>query len=109
MAAPAKFLFDTDFAAPDHGRAPIITPSEMAERIAQAEAHAYRAGFDAAQREAKVEADRRMALALEQIGIAAMTVRKAWTASRTKWRPRRWMSPSPSHANYATNWWRGGR
>lgn len=74
MAAPAKFMFDTDFAAPDHGRAPIITPSEMAERIAQAEAHAYRAGFDAAQREAKVEADRRMALALEQIGIAAMTV-----------------------------------
>jgi flagellar assembly protein FliH len=74
MAAPAKFLFDTDFAAPDHGRAPIITPSEMAERIAQAEAHAYRAGFDAAQREAKVEADRRMALALEQIGISAMTV-----------------------------------
>lgn len=74
MAAPAKFLFDTDFAAPDRGRAPIITPAEMAEQIAQAEAHAYRAGFDAAQREAKAEADRRMALALEQIGIAAMTV-----------------------------------
>ena len=74
MAAPAKFLFDTDFAAPDHGRAPVITPAEMAEQIAQAEAHAYRAGFDAAQREAKAEADRRMALALEQIGIAAVTV-----------------------------------
>lgn len=74
MAAPAKFLFDTDFAVPDRGRAPVITPAEMAERIAQAEANAYRAGFDAAQREAKVEADRRMALALEQIGIAATTV-----------------------------------
>ena len=74
MAAPAKFLFDTDFAAPDRSRAPVITPAEMAEKIAQAEAHAYRAGFDAAQREAKAEADRRMALALEQIGIAAVTV-----------------------------------
>ncbi|WP_398483482.1 FliH/SctL family protein [Tardiphaga sp.] len=74
MAAPAKFLFDTDFAAPDRSRAPVITPAEMAEKIAQAEAHAYRAGFDAAQREAKAEADRRMALALEQIGIAATTV-----------------------------------
>ncbi|RYX87725.1 MAG: flagellar assembly protein H [Bradyrhizobiaceae bacterium] len=74
MAAPAKFLFDTDFAAPDRGRAPVITPAEMAEKIANAEAHAYRAGFDAAQREATVEADRRMALALEQIGIAASTV-----------------------------------
>ncbi|UGV25550.1 flagellar assembly protein H [Rhodopseudomonas boonkerdii] len=74
MAAPAKFLFDTDFAVPDRGRAPVITPAEMAERIAQAEANAYRAGFDAAQREAKIEADRRMALALEQIGIAATTV-----------------------------------
>jgi len=84
MAAPAKFLFDTDFAAPDHGRAPVITPAEMAERIAQAEAHAYRAGFDAAQREAKAEADRLMALALEQIGIAAATVGQGVAGIETK-------------------------
>jgi len=84
MAAPAKFLFDTDFAAPDHGRAPVITPAEMAERIANAEAHAYRAGFDAAQREAKAEADRRMALALEQIGIAAATVGQGVAGIETK-------------------------
>jgi flagellar assembly protein FliH len=84
MAAPAKFLFDTDFAAPDRARAPAITPAEMAEKIAQAEAQAYRAGFDAAQREAKAEADRRMALALEQIGIAAGTISHGFGAIETK-------------------------
>jgi len=84
MAAPAKFLFDTDFAAPDHGRAPVVTPAEIAEQIANAEAHAYRAGFDAAQREAKAEADRRMALALEQIGIAASTVAQTVGGIETK-------------------------
>lgn len=84
MAAPAKFLFDTDFAAPDRSRTPIITPAEMADKIAQAEAHAYRAGFDAAQREAKAEADRRMALALEQIGIAAATVAQSVSGIENK-------------------------
>ena len=69
MAAPAKFLFDTDFAAPDK-REKAATPAEIADRIAEAEARAYRAGYDAAQREAKAESDRRAALALEEIGIA---------------------------------------
>jgi flagellar assembly protein FliH len=84
MAAPAKFLFDVDFAAPDKARAPAITPAEIAEKIAHAEAQAYRAGFDAAQREAKAEADRRMALALEQIGIAAATVAQRVAGIETK-------------------------
>ncbi len=70
MAAPAKFLFDTDFAAPDRSRERAATPAEIAQRIADAEARAYRAGYDAAQREAKVESDRRSALALEEIGVA---------------------------------------
>src|SRR6202044_1051524 len=38
------------------------------------EARAYRDGFDAAQREARVESDRRAALALEEIGIALKTI-----------------------------------
>jgi flagellar assembly protein FliH len=74
MAAPAKFLFDVDFAAPDKARAPAVTPAEIAEMVANAEAHAYRAGFDAAQREAKAESDRRAALALEEIGIAISSI-----------------------------------
>ena len=70
MAAPAKFLFDTDFAAPDKARERAATPAEIAEKVADAEARAYRAGYEAGQREAKAESDRRSALALEEIGIA---------------------------------------
>ena len=70
MAAPAKFLFDMDFGAPDKTRERADTPAEIAEKIAAAEARAYRDGYEAAQREAKAESDRRAALALEEIGIA---------------------------------------
>ena len=69
MAAPAKFLFDMDFSAPDK-RERAATPSEIAHKIAAAEARAYRDGYDAALREARVESDRRSALAMEEIGIA---------------------------------------
>lgn len=69
MAAPAKFLFDTDFAAPERQRERPASAAEIAQKIAAAEAAAYRNGYEAAQREAKVEADRRMASALEQINI----------------------------------------
>src|SRR6516162_1148837 len=69
MAAPAKFMFDTDFAAPDRSRER-PSQAEVAQKIAAAEARAYRDGFDAGQREAKAESDRRAALALEEIKIA---------------------------------------
>ena len=69
MAAPAKFLFDTDFSAPDR-RERAATAAEVAQKVAAAEARAYRDGFDAGQREAKAESDRRSALALEEITIA---------------------------------------
>jgi flagellar assembly protein FliH len=69
MAAPAKFLFDTDFAAPDRARER-ATQAEVAQKVAAAEARAYRDGYDAAMRDAKAESDRRSALALETIGIA---------------------------------------
>ncbi|MCC8941023.1 FliH/SctL family protein [Bradyrhizobium ivorense] len=70
MAAPAKFMFDTDFSAPDRARERAATPAEIAQKIADAEARAYRAGYDAALREAKVESDRRSAQALEEIGTS---------------------------------------
>ena len=70
MAAPAKFLFDMDFSAPDKKRERPATAAEVAQKIAAAEARAYRDGFDAAQREAKAESDRRSALALEAIRLA---------------------------------------
>jgi flagellar assembly protein FliH len=74
MAAPAKFLFDTDFAAPDKARERAATAAEIAEMVAEAEARAYRAGYEAGQREAKAESDRRSALALEEIGIAIKAI-----------------------------------
>ncbi len=70
MAAPAKFLFDTDFSAPDKARERAETPAEIARRIAAGEARAYRDGFDAGRQEASAESERRAALALEEIGIA---------------------------------------
>lgn len=74
MGAPAKFLFDLDFAVPDAAKERAATSAEVARQIADAEACAYRDGFDAAQREAKVESDRRAALALEEIGIAIKAI-----------------------------------
>ena len=73
MAAPAKFLFDLDFSAPDRARDK-VSQAEVAEKIAAAEARAYRDGYEAAQREAKAESDRRSALALEEIGIAIKAI-----------------------------------
>ncbi|KYK45377.1 MULTISPECIES: FliH/SctL family protein [Bradyrhizobium] len=71
MAAPAKFLFDTDFAAPERTtREKAATAAEIAHKIAEAEARAYQQGFAAGQHEAKAESDRRVALAMEEINIA---------------------------------------
>jgi flagellar assembly protein FliH len=69
MAAPAKFLFDNDFAAPDRTREKAATAAVVAQKIAAAEARAYQDGFAAGQREAKAESDRRVALAMEEISI----------------------------------------
>ena len=76
MASPAKFLFDTDFAAP---RERASTPAELAQKLAAAEARAYRDGYDAAMREAKVESDRRVALALEQIAVGISGIASGFT------------------------------
>ena len=84
MAAPAKFLFDMDFGAPDKTRERPATPSEIAQKIAAAEARAYRDGYDAAQREAKAESDRRTALALEEIGIAVKGIATRFSGIETR-------------------------
>jgi flagellar assembly protein FliH len=84
MAQPAKFMFDMDFAAPDKAREKPATPAEIAQKVAAAEARAYRDGFDAAQREAKVESDRRAALALEEIGIAIKGIASRFAGIETR-------------------------
>lgn len=84
MATPAKFLFDVDFSAPDKSRERATTPAEIAALVAQAEAQAYRNGFDAGQRESHVESERRVAAAFQQIGnsIAAIAAQFAEIESR---------------------------
>jgi flagellar assembly protein FliH len=84
MAAPAKFLFDMDFGAPDRVREKPATPAEIAQKIAEAEARAYRDGYDAAQREAKAESDRRVAVALEGIGVAIQGIASRFAGIQTR-------------------------
>jgi flagellar assembly protein FliH len=84
MAAPAKFLFDMDFSAPDKMRERAATPSEIAQKIASAEARAYRNGYDAALHETKVESDRRAALALEEIGITIKGIAARFSGIETR-------------------------
>jgi len=84
MAAPAKFLFDTDFSEPDRARERAATPAEVAQKVADAEARAYRAGYEAAQREAKVESDRRSAQALEEIGVAIKGIAARFAGIETR-------------------------
>jgi flagellar assembly protein FliH len=84
MAAPAKFLFDMDFSAPDRTRERPATASEIAQRVAAAEARAYRDGFEAGQREAKAESDRRTALALEEIKVGIQGIAARFSGIETR-------------------------
>jgi flagellar assembly protein FliH len=68
MSAPLKFLFDVDFAAGERKPAePTITLAEHAIKLAEAETSAHRRGFAEAQTDAVVEAERRIAGALERV------------------------------------------
>ena len=71
MSAPAKFLFDVDFAETNRP-AKTISLVDHATRIAEAEAEAYRKGFTAAEQQAATDNARHMAVALTQVG-ALMT------------------------------------
>ncbi len=84
MAAPAKFLFDMDFSAPDKARERPATASEIAQKIAAAEARGFRDGHAAGQSEAKAESDRRTALALEEIGIAIKNIAARFSGVETR-------------------------
>ena len=84
MAAPAKFLFDLDFSEPDKSRERPATQAEIAQKIASAEARAYRDGYDAGQREAKAESDRRVALALEEIGTGIKAIEARFCGIETR-------------------------
>jgi flagellar assembly protein FliH len=79
MSAPAKFLFDIDFATGSE-REPTITLAEHAVKLAEAETAAHRRGYAEAQTDAGVEADRRIAGALERIAVSLGEANDALTA-----------------------------
>jgi flagellar assembly protein FliH len=69
MGAATKFLFDTDFTGDANGK-PVertIPLADHALKLAEAETAAHRRGYAEAQTDAAVEAERRMASALEHI------------------------------------------
>src|SRR5712671_1638899 len=68
-AAPAKYLFDEDFAAPS-GAKPSIALADHAVALKEAEAAGYGGGFAQAMAEAKAEAALRSAAALERVAAA---------------------------------------
>lgn len=81
MAAPAKFLFNADFApnAVNPAERP-IPPAEHAERITDAETKGFQRGFAAAEAETAAEAKRRQTAALEHIADAAEALAKSLAA-----------------------------
>jgi flagellar assembly protein FliH len=70
VTAKAKYLFDLDFGAGANAAGKPLAPSEYASKLAEAESKAFRDGFAAAEKEAVAAAERRTAVAFEQIGDA---------------------------------------
>jgi flagellar assembly protein FliH len=78
-SAPAKFMFDNDFAAGARGK-PTISLADHAEKVAQAEAAAHARGFAEAQR----EAEQRAAVALERIAALLQGLDRSLAAVQTR-------------------------
>ena len=83
MSAPTKFLFDVDFTA-GADRRQTVALAEHALKLAETEDAAYRRGYAQAQADAKVEADRRIAAALERIGDGIAAANAALKAIETR-------------------------
>lgn len=79
MGAPAKFLFDVDFASGGDNEA-TIPLAEHAIKLAEAEAAAHRKGYADAQADAAVEAERRIAGALESVAVSLAEANSALRA-----------------------------
>jgi flagellar assembly protein FliH len=83
MGAPAKYLFDVDFATGADRKA-AITLAEHALKLAEVETAAHGKGYADAQSDAKVEADRRMADTLERIAVSLAKANDALQAIETR-------------------------
>ena len=83
MSAPAKFLFDVDFAAGSEREATIAL-AEHAVKLAEAETVAHRRGYADAQRDAAIEAGRRVANTLDRIAVCLGEANNALHAIETR-------------------------
>ena len=86
MGAPAKYLFDVDFAAgPGSKQAgSTITLAEHALKLAEAETAAHRRGYADAQADAKIEYDRRVAGAMDRIAANLAEANRALKSIETR-------------------------
>jgi len=80
MAAPAKFLFDMDFSAPDKTRERPAHAGRKSHRKSHPPRAAPIATVTTRAARAKAENDRRTALALEEIGLAIQASRHGFPA-----------------------------
>ena len=83
MGATTKFLFDDDF-APGAERKQTMALAEHAQKVAEAEKAGHARGYAAAQTDAKVESDRRIAAALERIAQGIATGNAALKSIETR-------------------------
>jgi len=86
MGAPTKFLFDVDFSgnADRKPRDRTIALDEHAVKLAEAETAAHRRGYAEAQADAGVEAELRIAAALEHIAGSLAVANDALQAIETR-------------------------
>jgi flagellar assembly protein FliH len=67
MTATAKFMFDVDFGSAPKAVQPTISATQHEAEVAEAEMRGYRNGMNAAEAQARTEAERRLAGAFEHI------------------------------------------
>ena len=70
IATKQKYMFDVDFGPNARPTPRPIQPEELAVMLGEAESKGFGDGFKAAEKEAVAEAERRTAIAFEQIGAA---------------------------------------
>ncbi len=80
MTAPGRFMFDVDFGPAAKDAAPTISTAQHEAAIAEAEARGYRNGMNAAEAQARTEAERRLASAFERIATGLEQLRTSLKA-----------------------------
>src|SRR5919106_409034 len=83
-AAPAKFLFENDFAPGGGEKKPLITLDDHAAKLKAAEAAAFARGFEQGAAEARAEAEKRSLAIIDRIATAMGALDKQLEAVEAK-------------------------